>query len=657
MPARLSRLHHVLHELKRRHVIRVVGAYVFCVWVILQVCAIVFPALMVPGWVLTVLVVLASIGLPLIGVLTWMYDITPRGVVRTRPLSRHELEPLHVNWHYVDLVIIAALLSVLAFVLIEPEDSATPQPGRSIAVVPFTDLSVEQDNAYFSDGLSEVLIDSLGRIGGLRVMSRTSSFAFRDQEADLRSLATRLEVDSILEGSVRKSGNRIRVNARLVDAHQGHSLWTDTYDASLDDIFQVQDSIARSIADVLEVQLLGDETLVEVATSVDDAYDHYLRGRANLRRKGVIDTVETAINHFEQALQLDRRFALAHAGLCTAHWQRYEITRDAGQASEALEVCEKAELHDDQRAETHVALGNILTGTGQYERARAAFNRAYEIEPDRSDMQLGMAHLMELIGQDAVAEAHYRRAIELDPAYWRNYSFLSAFLAARGRLDSAIMEIQKAIRLEPSSPRLYSNLGAFYQMNGDPVRAAEAYAESIARGPTGPAYSNAGTAYFYSGEFDMAEKMFREAIAISPADYRLHGHLAEAIAIQGGREETARQHYETAVRLARERLKINPNDHDCRAALALNLIKAGQTDAARAEIEILAIQPRLSRDAHWHLGEGRYLLDDLELALEHFRQAIELGLNPDQLAHNPALEALFDNPRFMALIRDDADHF
>ncbi len=657
MPARLSRLHYVLHELRRRHVIRVVGAYVFCVWVVLQVCAIVFPPLMVPAWVLTVLVVLAIIGLPLTSVLTWMYDITPRGVVRTRPLPHHEVEPLHVNWHFVDLVVIAALLSVLAFVILKPEPSAFSQPGRSIAVLPFSDLSVDQDNAYFSDGLSEVLIDSLGRIGGLRVMSRTSSFVFRGQDVDLASLAERLGVDSILEGSVRKSGDRVRVSARLVDARMGHNLWTDTYDARLDDIFQVQDSIARAIADVLQIQLLGDKALVDVATSVDDAYDLYLRGRAYLRREGVLENVVAAIDHFERALQLDRRFALARAGLCTAHWQRYEITRRAELAAEALQTCEDAEIHDDQRAETYLALGNILTGTGQYERALTSFNRAHEIDPDRSDLQLGLAYLMELTGQEAEAELHYRRAIELDPAYWRNYSYLSAFLAASGRLQEAITEIHKGIRLEPSSPRLYSNLGGFYLIAGDPARAAEAFTESIARGPTGPAFSNAGTAYFYSGDYARAEDMFRQAITISPADYRLHGHLAEAISIQGGHDDDAEHHYKVAIRLGKERLEVNPNDHDCRSMLALNLIKAGQQEAAQEEYLFLSEQARLSRQAHWHMGEIAFLLDDIDSALYHFRHAVELGMNPEQFAHNPALQSLYDNPRFLALIRTESNQF
>ncbi len=655
MPSRLSRLHYVLHELRRRHVIRVVGAYVFCVWVILQVGAIVFPPLLVPDWVLTVMTVLSIIGLPLVAVLTWMYDITPRGVVRTRPIPHHDLPSLHINWHYVDLVIIAALLSVLSFLLLRPEGDSVPQPGRSIAVLPFTDLSVNRDSQYFSDGLAEVLIDSLGRIGDLRVMSRTSTFAFRDQGGDLETLAERFEVDTILEGSVRKSDNRVRVNTRLVDARHGHSLWSETYHATLDDLFEVQDNIARSVAEVLQVRLMGDQKVVEVATEVDEAYDHYLRGRAFLRREETLENVMAAIEHFREALELDSRFALAWAGLCTAHWHRYKSTLDSTDAEEALEICRQAELHDDRLAETHVALGNTLNETGRYRRALAAYYRALEIEPERSDVHIGLGQVMARIGRDEEAENHYRRAIELDPAYWRNYSFLSAFLAENGRLEEAIAEINKGIRLEPDSPRLYNNLGAIYLRMGDHDRAEWAFGESIDRQPTARMYSNAGAAWFYVGEFATAEGMFRGALAISPADYRYHAHLADAIAIQGGRDAEARQHYQHAVEYGRRCLEVNPNDHDCRAAVALSLLKTGQPDAAREEISRLSRQEHLGLNAHWRLGQALYLLDDLDDALEHFRQAIEMGLTPRQMARNPDLKPLFDNPRFLALIGEDPD--
>lgn len=655
MRAKLSRLHYVLHELRRRHVIRVLGAYVFCGWVILQVAAIVFPPLLVPDWVLTVLVVLTIVGLPLVAVLTWTYDITPRGVVRTRPLPNSEVESLRINWHYVDLVIIAALLSVLVFVLMKTDEPTTDLPGRSIAVIPFNDLSEHQGNAYFSDGLSEALIDSLARIHGLRVMSRTSSFAIRDRLTDVRSLADELSVDNILEGSVRKSGNRVLVSTRLVDGRHGHSLWSHTYEATLDDIFQVQENIARSIADVLQIQLMGDEDLVGQPPRNEDAYDLYLRGRAYLRREGVLENIESAIDYFNRALELDRRFALARAGLCTAHWQRYEYTRDADLVPEALEVCHSAEIYDDQRSETQVALGNFYIGTGQYERADAAFHRALEIEPRRSDIQLGFGYLMTRTGHPQDAEHHYLRAIDLDPAYWRNYSYYSALLAGQGRLEEAIEAIQKAIRLEPANPRLYSNLSGFYIYLGQYDKAARAAQQSIDRFPLASAYSNAGTAYFHLGNYERAEAMFRAAIGISPADYRLHMNLAEAIAMQPDRDEDVRAYYESAIDLGRERLEVNPADHTSRAALARNLAMAGHLEQADAHLRQLEQESNLDQNAHRWLGEASFLIDDMASALTHTEQALAMGLPPEQIGRNPRLSGLRNHPHIASLISQSTD--
>jgi adenylate cyclase len=178
---RSSRLYRTLGELRRRHVIRVVGAYAVCTWLTLQVVAIIFPALMVPDWVLTVLVVLGLAGLPVVAILTWVYDITPAGVVRTIPADAPPDErfpiPAHWNWRWLDYIVIVALLTILAYMLINRE-SEDMSPARSIAVLPFSDLSDDGDHSYFSDGLAEALIDSLASVPGLRVMSRTSSFSF-----------------------------------------------------------------------------------------------------------------------------------------------------------------------------------------------------------------------------------------------------------------------------------------------------------------------------------------------------------------------------------------------------------------------------------------------------------------------------------------------
>lgn len=650
MTGTVLRLQRALHELRRRHVIRVVGAYIFCVWVVLQGASIVFPPLLVPGWVLTVLVILAIGGLPTIAILTWVYDITPAGLVRTPSVPADTPDPPPLNWRAVDLVIILALLITLTFVLVNPDNEPEISPGISIAVLPFADLSPDSENGYFCDGLSEALIDSLARLKGLRVISRTSSFAFRNESADIRSLAAKLGADSILEGSVRMDHNNVRVSARLVDGRLGHNLWSETYSGTLDNVFLLQENIARAIAEVLQIELLSDQNLVEVATSDEDAYDHYLRGRASLRREGTLKNVIDAIEHFEQAMQLDRHFALAQAGLCTALWQQYELTRDVDLVPTALVACQRAELINDQRAETYVAMGHIHLGTGESERALTAFNRAAQLDPDHSAPQLGLAMVMEVIGHSEKAEVFYRRAIDRDPGYWRNYSALGAFLAGTGRLDEAIATTRTAISLQPDSPRLYSNLGGFLLFSGDHAAAAEAFRESIARHPTAPAFSNAGTALYFDQEYEQAEQMFIRAVELGPADFRLHAHLADAILMQPGRTEEANGHYRRAIELARRQLDVNPTDHDTRALLTTFLARTGEPELAAFEIELLQRESQLSREAHWSLGEALVMLHNTTDALQHFDQARALGLPDFYLKNSQTLQSMIDNPDFQPLM-------
>ncbi len=326
MAKKSSRLYRTLGELRRRHVIRVVGAYAVCAWLTLQVAAIIFPALMVPDWVLTVLVVLGLAGLPVVAILTWVYDITPAGVVRTIPADAPSDErfpiPAHWNWRWLDYLVIVALLAILAFVLIDREADEI-DPGQSIAVLPFSDLSDDGDHSYFSDGLAEALIDSLASVPGLRVISRTSSFSFRDGLTDVRKVASELGVDSVLEGSVRKSAQRVRISARLVDGRRGHSLWSQSYEGDLEDIFEVQDTIARSIAEVMQLEIHGDQRLIDRSTDDSHAYEQYLRGRAKLRSLGTLENIELAIVHFEQLWNWTR----------TLPWRMPACARPCGSAT------------------------------------------------------------------------------------------------------------------------------------------------------------------------------------------------------------------------------------------------------------------------------------------------------------------------------------
>jgi adenylate cyclase len=655
---RTSAVNRMLKELRRRHVFRLAGVYFVGSWLILQVADVLLDIIGGPEGSLRVIALVLVLVFPMAMIMAWVYDLTPAGVIRTGATPDEDAPAFRWDWRWVDYAIIAALVAILVFVLADKrsgEDADLLAPAHSVAVLPFSDLSPDGDHRYFSDGLSEALMDSLSRIPGLQVASRTASFAYRDPGPAVREVARSLEVATLLEGSVRKSGDHLRISARLVDGESGRRLWSESYDASTEDVFAVQDTISRSIAEVLKIRLLGGEVLVEVPTRDQAAYEDYLRGRDQLRRDGTVAQLEQAVAHFRQALARDGEFSLALAGMCTALWEKYSITRDAELAERAIEACQDAESQVDPPAETLVALGGLYRGRGELEKSLALFSRARAAAPNDAEVHAGLGDTLRAMGDLDGAVVHQRRAVELDPAFWRHYWTLGVSLLRRGDLEEAAAQFNRAIRLQPESPYPYYSLGAVYFYQGEYLKAGDAFRESIRRSPNPQAYSNAGTNYFYAGDYVQAEEMFRQAVAMSPSDFRYRGFLAEAIDMQGTRAAAeVAEHYEAAVLKVREQLEINPAHHVGRAALAGYLARLGQTDAAEAELAALRREQGLDVDALRTMAMAHLFLGQREIAVERFAAAVAAGLPAALLTLDPRLEVLKDLPEFQALLQGNA---
>ncbi|MBS3745318.1 MAG: tetratricopeptide repeat protein [Wenzhouxiangellaceae bacterium] len=654
-----SRVGRTLGELRRRHVFRTVAVYAIAAWGVLEVADIVLPALLFPSWAMTLLVVIAIIGFPLTAVLAWIYDMTSEGVVRTAESApgpnTDRAFPFQWSWRWLDFLIIVTLAAILVFVLVRGAGENTrDQPERSIAVLPFTDLSPARDTGYFCDGMAEAILDALAPLSGLQVAARTSSFSFRDTDA--REVARKLGVGTLLEGSVRKDGDRIRISARLVDGRTGHQLWSETYDRTLDDVFAVQDSISRAIVDVLRVQVLDERQLVEVPTGDQRAYEEYLRGRDQLRNGNTVEDYQLAIDRFERALVLDESFGLARAGICTAYWQQYKLVGDSELADQAIAACREAQA-TSSRAETLVALGNVYRETGRVADSRELFTRALQAEPNNANAHAGLAQALRRNGDLESAGHHLRRAIDLDPAYWHHHVALARVLYEQGRVDDTISELDQAIRLAPDNPVPYISLAAVHYYEGDYLRAAEINRQSLERNPTPRGYSNAGSYYFYAGEYAQAEAMYRRAIELfSPGRFLWHGFLAEALEMQPENDprEIAEQ-YELATRLGYERLEVNPTDHEARSLVAGYLAKTGRQAEALSELARLEQIEDLDMFAHRAAGFAYLELGQTEKAVDHFEDAVAKGLPTQDLAGDPRLRPLTDNATFLALVSDRAD--
>ncbi|HVP42027.1 MAG TPA: protein kinase [Terriglobales bacterium] len=333
-----------------------------------------------------------------------------------------------------------------------------PEPAPvapSIAVLPFVDMSAEKNQEYFADGLAEELLNSLARIPGLRVTARTSSFQFKGKNEDLRVVAEKLNVATILEGSLRKEGKRVRITVQLINASDGFHLWSETYDREVTDIFAVQDEIARSVAASLKVVLKGEKAGTTSARGTNpEAFNAYLQGRYFLQRKGMedVERAEKAVGFFEQAAKLDPGYAPAWAWLGRAYVFKAGAANapPAEDFRTAREAVERALALDPNMADAHAFLGEIKTWHDwDWVGADASYQHALELEPGNAKAMLGAGRLARILGRYEEAQALDRRAIELDPLSTGGYVNLGVACFFAGRHDEALAAFNKALELNP----------------------------------------------------------------------------------------------------------------------------------------------------------------------------------------------------------------
>ena len=320
----------LFEELKRRNVIRVGLVYLVVAWLVVQVADILLESFGTPEWVMKTFIAFLGLGFPIALIFAWAFEITPEGIKKEKDVDRSESIAPQTG-RKLDFAIIGLLAAGLIYFMATHDWGKSDEPGveetavaagderPSIAVLPFVNLSDDPANEYFSDGLSEELLNVLVRIKGLRVPSRTSSFQYKGTELDMRTIAEQLEVNHVLEGSVRKAGNRVRITAQLIDTASGYHLWAEDFSGELEDVFALQEETALKIAEALNLRLspLEQQAVQRRYTDNPTAYDAYLRGQALVEYFVDPEKLEAARGHFEQALRLDPDYALALAGLAT----------------------------------------------------------------------------------------------------------------------------------------------------------------------------------------------------------------------------------------------------------------------------------------------------------------------------------------------------
>jgi TolB-like protein/Tfp pilus assembly protein PilF len=539
-------LHNFFSELKRRNVYKVAVAYIVAGWALSQGIAQVFPVFDIPNWAIRLIVLLIIIGLPIALVLAWMFEITPQGIKRTETADAMPGTARQKKHTWIYVVVIGGLVSIGLFFLGRYSAgsravSTSSISNKSIAVLPFDNLSRDPDNAYFAEGVQDEILTRLAKVADLRVISRTSTQHFKSTPDNLPQIAKQLGVTNILEGSVQKAADQVRVNVQLINAMTDAHVWADTYDRKLTDIFAVESEIAKAIAETLQAKLTAAEksSIAKAPTANPEAYELYLKGRF-FWNKRTGDDLRKSIEYLKQAIAKDPGYALAYAALADS----YGLLRFYGGASPAESVvpaqaaAKKALELDDSLAEAHASLGLIATEELEVNRAVNELERAIQLNPNyatahhwlglalatlrQSDRSIGelkraleLDPLSMIINADLsiiylyarrydAAEAQARKTLEIDSRSFVAHYYLGAALQLTSRLKEAIPEFQKAVELN-NDPYSIAMLAQAYARNGqtDEARKLLAHLNEMAKSAEVPDYALA-TAYTSLGEKESA---------------------------------------------------------------------------------------------------------------------------------------------------------
>ena len=701
-------------ELRRRNVVRVGIAYAVTAWILIEVASVVFPTFNAPEWILQILTFLVILGLPITLIIAWTFELTDEGLKLEKNVDRSQTITTQTG-RKLDRVIIVLLVVALVVVVVDnyvldgserladdetiTVDTALPPAVTSIAVLPFVNMSPDPDNEYFADGLSEELLNVLARIKDFRVAGRTSSFAFKGKNEDLRVIGQKLNVATVLEGSVRKSGNDVRITAQLVNVEDGYHLWSDSYDRELDNIFAIQEDIATSVVTALKQTLLGEDEAILESRSTDnvEAYTHFLRGRHHIAKRSRVD-LEIALGEFEKAVELEPGFALAYTGV----------------------------------ADSNVLLANYgfrlideVSGPAQ-----VAIDRALRLDPTLGDAYASQG-LLYLEQQRPVTEIEppLRKAIELNPNHAYAYIWLAGELEPVD-LNESLRLLEKAYEIDPLSPVILDHIADSYYVNGQKEKARKLAAElkqinpdvaraywtdaffahyeghrddvirawllvlDLDRDQAVPTFLLAFE-YLDLGDQDNAEKYTNRIAEIMPSDHPIPGLLEANTELQFGDSNSA-------FAIARDKLgksadprhvsnlawfELLAGDHEASLRhylslfetdtvpdeweittvnafdgpeLAYVLIQMGDRDGAeRLIVKVIAFQETRIRNGdktYRPLEEIAWAwlsLGDRDHGLKYLQQTVEMGWDMGlSTESDPTLDFVRDDPEFQAILKN-----
>jgi TolB-like protein/Tfp pilus assembly protein PilF len=652
--------------------------YVVAAWLIMQVAEVVIGLAELPGWIGQLVLLVLAIGFPIALVFSWFYELTPEGISLEKDIDPAE-SITRVTGRRLDFIVIALLV---AAVLLFAYDKwwTGPPPERSIAVLAFENMSGDPEQEYFSDGISEELLNLLAQIPELTVISRSSAFSFKGKNVAIPAIAEQLNVAHVLEGSVRRDGNRVRITAQLIEANSDSHLWSESYDREFENIFAIQEEVAAAISDVLRARFAtapgGSKQPTVIRSASMDAYDAYLRGRELVYRR---EHMDEAIRQLELSVRLDNNFAPAHAQLAIA----------IGLSEPVLEEAKR--------------------------RALPHLDRAQELEPDLAEGHGGRALLAGFAGDPESAIEHARKALASNSSYLDAMNWLQMALASVGRNEEGIAVLENMLEVDPLNVVGLFNRSWYLGWMGRIEEAHDLANRLITQSESMGYWARAQLLLIWEGEIAEALHWFLKAMAVEPGDWgsaypvnafiwvdeydearRISDSMAYLVDVTEGR-------FDIAIQATQRYLQSDPEDKSTIAMAADALYEAGRTDealslyerlgdfvpegrpiqfsrpmtmrlalarrrasdedGAQAAAEIvtkdllrLATQPRTSDVDNHELRRERAMLAaferDPERVITHLDSAVRLGMRDPQVFRDPIFKDWRDDPRFIAIQHD-----
>lgn len=527
--------------------------------------------------------------------------------------------------------------------------------AKQVAVLPLSVVGGDSETAAFAAGLTETLTAKLTQLTGdpsLQVVPAAEIRTKRVSSVD--DARKEFGANLVLEGSLHKSGKQVRVNYILVDARTRRQMRAESLTLATLDSFSAEDAVVNGAVQMLELEIQGSQrkALESHGTQVAGAYEYYLQGRGYLQDYDRVENLDSAVQVFKRALDLDPGYALAYAGLGDTYWKKYLSTKEPSWVESSREACQHASRFDPKLSSAHSCLGTLSAGTGNYQEAAREFEQAIEREPTNDGAFRGLADAYEHLGKLQEAEKTYRRAIDLRAHYWAGYNWLGVFYYRQARFREAAEMFSQVVALAPDSFTGYSNLGATYVELARYNDAIQALERSIAIRPSDYGYTNLGNAYFFLRRYEPAVAAYEQATKLSDNDSLLWWNLGDGYYWTPGRRPQAPAAYQQGIAAATEELHVNPNNSSSYGALAVCHAMLGEKKPA---LDALSQGLRLSPNDQFLRYQAALIYNQFgqsDEAVNWLNKAIAAGLPRARLRDYPNFDPLWANPKYQEAFRE-----